>query len=78
MSAFEEFWVVEEDGDGDYDNMKDFAKTYWDAAIKFMEEKLKSPNTTKVETVTDVCDNSLCKNWSFSGCKRKVCEWADK
>ena len=49
MSAFEEFWNVEEDSDGDYENMKHFAKTYWDAAIKFKEAGEQRPTEQSEE-----------------------------
>jgi hypothetical protein len=26
-------------------------------------------------SVAPICDNSLCHNWTFEGCRRKVCEW---
>lgn len=34
-----------------------------------------SCNTIKVESVTPICDNSLCHNWLHRGCKRESCEW---
>jgi|WetSurMetagenome_2_1015567.scaffolds.fasta_scaffold822746_1 hypothetical protein len=27
------------------------------------------------KSVAPICDNSLCHNWTFEGCRRKVCEW---
>jgi len=27
------------------------------------------------ESVAPLCDNSLCPNWTYSGCKRKRCQW---
>jgi len=30
------------------------------------------------ESVAPICDNSLCQNWTFQGCKRSVCQWDER
>ena len=73
MSAFEEFWVVEEDRDDDYNSMKEFAETYWDAAIKSMEADELSHNKVKAKIAEIVCRLDAAQNTSLFGLTYNNC-----